>query len=418
MAQRKVITTQVAIIGAGPAGLMLSHLLAKAGIESTVLEIRSHQEISETVRAGILEHGSVNMLVDSGVSDRVLRDGDRHDGIELRFNGESHRIDFQDLVGESVWLYPQTDVFLDLAARRKADGGDVRYSVTDTTIHDIEAKPKVWFTDADGVDYELQADFIAGADGSRSHCRFQIPEAHRKWYFHEYPFAWFGILAEAPRSSDELIYANSENGFALISQRTETVQRMYFQCDPNEDVNNWDEDRIWDAFRSRVNGNGFEVKEGPVIDKTVLKFRSFVHAPMRHGNLFLAGDAAHTVPPTGAKGLNLALHDVKVLFEGFDSFYCQRLHRAPGRLQRPRPEQGVEGPAVLLLDDFHAAHPGRRRRLLPRPPARRAPVRGVLPPRQRLPRGGLHRLAGRPLELRPESRQGVDISIDRPRGQD
>ena len=321
MANRKVITTQVAIMGAGPAGLMLSHLLAQQGIESTVIEIRSHQEISETVRAGILEHGSVNMLVDSGVSDRVLRDGDRHDGIELRFNGESHRIDFQDLVGESVWLYPQTDVFLDLAARRQADGGDVRYSVTATTIHDLEGTPKVWFTDADGADWEVQADFIAGADGSRSHSRFQIPEARRKWYFHEYPFAWFGILAEAPRSSDELIYANSENGFALISQRTETVQRMYFQCDPNEDVNNWSEDRIWDAFRSRVNGNGFELKEGPVIDKTVLKFRSFVHAPMRHGKLFLAGDAAHTVPPTGAKGLNLALHDVKVLFEGLDSFY-------------------------------------------------------------------------------------------------
>ena len=220
-----------------------------------------------------------------------------------------------------MWLYPQTDVFIDLAARRQADGGDVRYSVTDTTIHDIEGKPKVWFTDADGVEYELQAEFITGADGSRSHCRFQIPEADRKWYFHEYPFAWFGILAEAPRSSEELIYANSENGFALISQRTETVQRMYFQCDPNEDVNNWSEERIWDAFRSRVNGNGFELKEGPVIDKTVLKFRSFVHAPMRHGNLFLAGDAAHTVPPTGAKGLNLALNDVKVLFEGLDSFY-------------------------------------------------------------------------------------------------
>ena len=321
MANRKIISTQVAIMGAGPAGLMLSHLLAQQGIESTVIEIRSHREISETVRAGILEHGSVNMLVDSGVSDRVLRDGDRHDGIELRFNGESHRIDFQDLVGESVWLYPQTDVFLDLAARRQADGGDVRYSVTDTTIHDLEGSPKVWFTDADGAEWELQADFIAGADGSRSHSRFQIPEARRKWYFHEYPFAWFGILAEAPRSADELIYANSENGFALISQRTETVQRMYFQCDPNEDVNNWSEDRIWDAFRSRVNGNGFELKEGPVIDKTVLKFRSFVHAPMRHGKLFLAGDAAHTVPPTGAKGLNLALHDVKVLFEGLDSFY-------------------------------------------------------------------------------------------------
>jgi p-hydroxybenzoate 3-monooxygenase len=321
MAARNVITTRVAILGAGPAGLMLSHLLGTAGIESTVIEIRSRQEISETVRAGILEHGTVNLLVDSGVSDRVLREGDRHDGIDLRFNGESHRIDFKDLVGESVWLYPQTDVFKDLAARRAADGGDVRYSVTDTSIHDVEAEPKVWFTDVDGLDYELRADFIVGADGSRSQCRLQIPEAARRLYFHEYPFAWFGILAEAPHSSAELIYASSANGFALISQRTPTVQRMYLQCDPHEDVAEWDDDRIWEAFRSRVNGNGFELKEGPVIDKMVLKFRSLVHEPMRHGNLFLAGDAAHTVPPTGAKGLNLAIHDVKVLFEGLDTFY-------------------------------------------------------------------------------------------------
>ena len=319
---------------------------------------------------------------------------------------------------------------MDLAARREADGGDVRYSVTDTTVHDIEGKPKVWFTDADGVEYELQADFIAGADGSRSHCRFQIPEAHRKWYFHEYPFAWFGILAEAPRSSDELIYANSDNGFALISQRTETVQRMYFQCDPNEDVNNWDEDRIWDAFRSRVNGNGFELKEGPVIDKMVLKFRSFVHAPMRHGNLFLAGDAAHTVPPTGAKGLNLAIHDVKVLFEGLDSFYSTGSTALPGLLQRPRPGPGVEGPAVLLLDDLHAAHPRRRRRLLPRPPARRAQLRGVLPPRpaptsRRPTPAGLQpasavssALAGPARESCEGARTAARISIDRHLGQD
>lgn len=318
---RKIITTQVAIMGAGPAGLMLSHLLHKAGIESTVIEVRSRQEIAETVRAGILEHGSVNLLVDSGVSDRVLRDGDEHHGIELRFNGESHHIDFSDLVGESVYLYAQTEVFKDLAERREIDGGDVRYSCTDTQVSELTGRPKVRFTDADGVEYEVRAEFLVGADGSRSHCRFQVPEAERKWYFHEYPFAWFGILTQAPKSSKELIYANSEHGFALISQRSDDVQRMYFQCDPKENVAEWDEDRIWAEFRRRVNGNGFELKEGPVIDKMVLPFRSFVHAPMRHGNLFLAGDAAHTVPPTGAKGLNLALHDVKVLFEGLDNYF-------------------------------------------------------------------------------------------------
>ncbi|MCA4133480.1 4-hydroxybenzoate 3-monooxygenase [Arthrobacter sp. M4] len=318
---RKTITTQVAIMGAGPAGLMLSHLLYKAGIESTVIEVRSREEIAATVRAGILEHGSVNLLVDSGVSDRVLRDGDEHQGIELRFNGESHHIDFSDLVGESVYLYAQTEVFKDLAERRELDGGDVRYSCSNTQASEFAGRPVVQFTDSEGQEFELQADFLVGADGSRSHCRFQVPEADRKWYFHEYPFAWFGILTEAPKSSKELIYANSEHGFALISQRSDDVQRMYFQCDPKENVGEWDDDRIWAEFRRRVNGNGFELKEGPVIDKMVLPFRSFVHAPMRHGNLFLAGDAAHTVPPTGAKGLNLALNDVKVLFEGLDNYF-------------------------------------------------------------------------------------------------
>ncbi|MCI9886862.1 4-hydroxybenzoate 3-monooxygenase [Micrococcales bacterium 31B] len=319
--QTAPLSTQVTIMGAGPAGLMLSHLLAQAGIESIVLEIRSHQQIAETVRAGILEHETVNLLVDSGVSDRVLREGDRHDGIELRYNGESHRIDFQTLVGESVWLYPQTDVFLDLAARREADGGDVRYSVSETEVDDVLGRPRVRFTDASGQRFEITSDFLVGADGSRSQCRRLVPEAERTQYFHEYPFAWFGILAEAPRSSDELIYANSEHGFALISQRTETVQRMYFQCDPTEDASTWSDEQIWEQFRLRVNGNGFAVKEGPVIEKMVLPFRSFVQAPMRYGNMFLAGDSAHTVPPTGAKGLNLAVQDVKVLFEALDAHY-------------------------------------------------------------------------------------------------
>lgn len=318
---REPVTTNVAIMGAGPAGLMLSHLLATQGIESTVVEIRSRQEIQETVRAGILEHGTVKLLVDSGASDRVLQEGHRHDGIVLRFEGENHRIRFDELVGESVWLYPQTDVFMDLAARRELDDGDVRYGVSETTVHDLEERPKIWFTDSEGRRFEIQADFLVGADGSRSQCRLEIPESSRTWYFHEYPFAWFGILAEAPRSLDVLMYVNSEHGFALLSQRTDTVQRMYFQCHISERADDWDDERIWTEFRRRVNGNGFELNEGPVLEKMVLPFRSFVHTPMRYGNLFLAGDAAHTVPPTGAKGLNLAIQDVKVLFEGFESFY-------------------------------------------------------------------------------------------------
>lgn len=318
---RKRVTTNVAIMGAGPAGLMLSHLLAAQGIESTVVEIRGRQEIQETVRAGILEHGTVKLLVDSGASDRVLQEGHRHDGIVLRFEGDNHRIRFDELVGESVWLYPQTDVFMDLAARRELDDGDVRYGVSETTVHDLEERPKIWFTDSEGQKFEIQADFLVGADGSRSQCRLEIPESSRTWYFHEYPFAWFGILAEAPRSLDVLMYVNSEHGFALLSQRTDTVQRMYFQCDTSERADDWDDERIWTEFRRRVNGNGFELNEGPVLEKMVLPFRSFVHTPMRYGNLFLAGDAAHTVPPTGAKGLNLAIQDVKVLFEGLESFY-------------------------------------------------------------------------------------------------
>ena len=247
---RKTITTQVAIMGAGPAGLMLSHLLATQGIESTVVEIRSRREIQETVRAGILEHGTVNMLVDSGVSDRVLREGDRHDGIDLRFNGESHRIDFKDLVGESVWLYPQTDVFLDLAARREGRRRrrPLRRHATPPSTTSRASRRSGSPTRTAGSSRSRPTSSSAptapaATAASRSRRR------NRKWYFHEYPFAWFGILAEAPRSSDELIYANSERGFALISQRTETVQRMYFQCDPNEDVADWDDGPIWDEFR-------------------------------------------------------------------------------------------------------------------------------------------------------------------------
>jgi p-hydroxybenzoate 3-monooxygenase len=307
--------TQVGIVGGGPAGLMLSHLLHVAGIESVVIEIRSREEIEQTHRAGILERDSVRLLVDSGVSKRVLRDGHEHPGIDLRFGGVSHRIDFQALVGASVWLYPQTDVFIDLATARERDGGDVRYGVTDTSIVDVTAdRPGMLFTDIDGVEHEIRCDVLVGADGSHSMTRTAVTD--RQEYFRQYPYAWFGILCEAPPSNDVLIYTRSDRGFALISQRTESVQRMYFQCSPEESVDDWSEDRIWSEFQARLAGmDGFRLREGKIFSKSVLPFRSSVCEPMRHGNLFLAGDAGHTVPPTGAKGLNLALADVRVLAE-------------------------------------------------------------------------------------------------------
>jgi p-hydroxybenzoate 3-monooxygenase len=320
----EILKTRVGIVGGGPAGLMLSHLLAKAGIDSIVVEKRDHETIRTTHRAGILEHGSVSMLVDSGVSDRVLTDGYRHEGIDLRFNGQSHRIDFTDLVGEAVWLYPQNEVFVDLAAARARDGGQVHYSVADTQVLDqTTTTPKIRFTDADGVAKEIHCDILVGADGSQGICKRSIPQEKRVDNFVEYPFAWFGILCEAPPSSDELIYCHSEHGFALISQRNEHIQRMYFQCSPDEDVDAWTDEQIWAELQRRIDGpDGLQLKQGPIFEKIVLRFRSYVCEPLRYGNLFLVGDAGHTVPPTGAKGLNLALADVKVLFEGIESYYA------------------------------------------------------------------------------------------------
>ncbi|MEO5710423.1 MAG: 4-hydroxybenzoate 3-monooxygenase [Nocardioidaceae bacterium] len=314
MSPRPVTTTQVGIVGGGPAGLMLAHLLAQSGVESVVVDNRTRQEIEQTVRAGILERDSVRLLVDSGVSDRVLREGHEHRGIDLAFGGGGHRIDFQDLTGASVWLYPQTEVFVDLANARDADGGDVRFGITGAEVVDVTTdRPGILFTDADGTVQEIRCEVVVGADGSRSVIRQQIPAGKRHDFFREYPFAWFGILCEAPASAPELIYNHSERGFALISQRTESMQRMYFQCDPAENVDDWSDDRIWDELQSRVGANGYTLKEGSITSRTVLPFRSYVCEPMRHGNLLLAGDAAHTVPPTGAKGLNLALADVRVL---------------------------------------------------------------------------------------------------------
>ena len=319
----KTETTQVGIVGGGPAGLMLSHLLARAGIDNIVLETRDHETIKNTHRAGILETGSVELLTDYGVDSRIHELGFEHEGIDLRFDGVSHRINFKELVDASVWLYPQNEVFVDLAAARARDGGDVRYEHTVTGVEDVETDaPKVHFTDAEGNPGVIQAEILVGTDGSRSFCRRAIPSETRQEHKIEYPFAWFGILTEAPPSAEELVYTNSPRGFALISQRNETVQRHYFQCDPNEDPDNWTEDQIWEELQARVDGpDGFTLKRGPIFEKTVLKFRSFVAEPMRWGNLFLAGDAGHTVPPTGAKGLNLALADVKVLFSALEQYF-------------------------------------------------------------------------------------------------
>ncbi|GAA3922492.1 4-hydroxybenzoate 3-monooxygenase [Microbacterium invictum] len=304
--------TRVAIVGAGPAGLLLSHLLGNAGIESVVIDDRSREQIETTIRAGILEQGTVEILEQSGASARVRTAAHRHDGIELRFAGDGHRIDFADLVGRGVYLYPQHEVLKDLIAVRLERGQDLRFGVTAERVEEpASALPRVIATGPGGERIVIEAEFVVGADGSRSVVREAVTGSQTGGYFREYPFAWFGILTEAPPSADELIYSNSPNGFALISQRSETVQRMYFQCDPDADPNALSEEQLWEQLQSRVPGT--TLKEGPIFQRDVLRFRSFVAHELLHGRTALIGDAAHTVPPTGAKGMNLAVADVVVL---------------------------------------------------------------------------------------------------------
>ncbi|HZG21670.1 MAG TPA: 4-hydroxybenzoate 3-monooxygenase [Herbaspirillum sp.] len=314
--------TQVAIIGAGPAGLLLSHLLHLKGIESVVLETRSREEIESTIRAGVLEQGTMDILTETGVGERMKREGALHHGIELAFGGRRHRIDLTELTGQAITVYAQHEVIKDLVAARLAAQGQLLFGVSSTTIEGIESdKPRVRFMH-EGEQHTLEADFIAGCDGFHGVSRPAIPESRRQDYQRIYPFGWFGVLVEAPPSSDELIYAQHERGFVLVSTRSPTVQRLYFQCDPKDSVDNWSDDRIWNEFHTRLeNGDGWRVKEGRIFQKGIIGMRSFVSTPMQHGRLFLAGDAAHIVPPTGAKGLNLAVGDVKRLAEGIDGFY-------------------------------------------------------------------------------------------------
>lgn len=314
------IRTQVGILGAGPAGLLLAHLLGKAGIDSVVIDARSREDIEGTVKAGIVESPAAEVLAESGVSDRIYREGAKHDGIEFHFDGHAHRFDFQALVGKSVYLYPQHEVLKDLIAARIRDGVTPLFEHTATSVEDAESEhPRIVGTTAAGEPFEIVADVVVGADGSGSIAR-TIVAGSRGGYFREYPFAWYGILVEAPPSSEELIYSRSEDGFVLISTRDKHVQRMYFQCDPDLDPASVSDAKIWDKLQAGVEGT--TLKQGPIFRKDVLRFRSFVAHRLRKGRVFLMGDAAHTVPPTGAKGMNLAFSDVLWLNQALRSFFA------------------------------------------------------------------------------------------------
>jgi p-hydroxybenzoate 3-monooxygenase len=306
--------TQIGIVGAGPAGLLLSHLLALRGIDSVLVENRSRAYCEARQRAGVLEDGSVTLLREAGLAGRLDREGLEHGGIYLQFGGQRHHIDFRDLTGRTVTVYAQTEVVKDLIEARAAAGGQVEFDVTGTEVDDLDTRrPVLRYTSADGTRHEVTCDAIAGCDGFHGICRPAVPAGLLTVWEREYPYAWLGILADVPPSTDELIYAHHPGGFALHSLRSPLVSRLYLQVAPDEEISAWPDDRIWAELQRRFAVPGWELKEGPVLDKGITPMRSFVSAPMRHGRLFLAGDAAHIVPPTGAKGLNLALGDVAVL---------------------------------------------------------------------------------------------------------
>ncbi len=310
----RTVRTQVGIVGAGPAGLLLSHLLARRGIESIVVETRSRAYCEARQRAGVLESGSVQVLREAGLAARLDRQGLEHGGIYLQFGGQRKHIDFRDLTGRTVTVYAQTEVVKDLIAARVAAGGAVEFEISATEVDAVTSdRPVLRYTSADGTRHEVACDAIAGCDGFHGICRDAIPAGLRTVWESGYPYAWLGILAAVPPSTDELIYCHHPAGFALHSLRSPELSRLYLQVSPEEDIAAWPDDRIWDELQRRFALPGWELKEGPVLEKGITPMRSFVSSPMRHGRLFLAGDAAHIVPPTGAKGLNLAMADVTLL---------------------------------------------------------------------------------------------------------
>jgi p-hydroxybenzoate 3-monooxygenase len=315
--------TQVGIVGAGPAGLLLSHLLHLRGIESVVLEARTRDYVQERVRAGVLDQNTVDLLAETGLGERMKREGMVHSGIDLRFRGHGHRIDFHELTkGRSITIYSQAEVVKDLIDARLAAGGTVIFEARDVSIHNLQGpQPSIRFR-VNGETTDLSCDFVAGCDGFHGICRTSVPNEILVAYEQTYPFAWLGILAQAPPSSQELVYSYHDRGFALLSMRTQQLSRLYLQCSPNEQIEEWSNDRIWQELHTRLACTDWKLTEGPIVQKGITGMRSFVVEPMQFGRLFLAGDAAHIVPPTGAKGLNLAVADVRVLAEGIAEYYC------------------------------------------------------------------------------------------------
>ncbi len=321
--------TQVGIVGAGPAGLFLSHLLYMRGISSVIVETKSRAYIEARVRAGVLEQGTVETLEEMGIAERMHRERLVHRGIQISFGGKRHHIDFAELTGKGVTIYGQHEVVKDLVAARLGTGAEIVFDVEDTSLHDLDSdQPKIRYR-KDGAAHEIRCDFIAGCDGFHGVSRASIPAEILRTYERVYSFGWLGILAEAPTTNEELVYANHERGFALYSMRSPEITRLYIQCRADEDLNEWPDDRIWEELHTRLEtGDGWTVAEGPVLQKGIAPLRSFVTEPMHYGRLFLAGDAAHIVPPTGAKGLNLAVADIRVLTEALAQFY----HSGKGEL--------------------------------------------------------------------------------------
>jgi p-hydroxybenzoate 3-monooxygenase len=324
----KVMRTQVGIVGAGPAGMMLAHLLHRAGIDSVVVESRTRQYVQKRVRAGVLEQGTRDLMIEAGVGARLQREGITHHGLELRFGGQPHRIDLSDLTGgKSITIYPQGELVKDLTDARIATGAPIYFDAKDVGTHGLDSDgPTILFL-VDGQEHQTRCDFIAGCDGFHGITRSSIPASALTMFERTYPFAWLGILAKIPPSSEELIYCHHERGFALHSMRSPTLTRLYLQCDPDDDIESWPDDRIWSELNTRfATDAGWKLNSGPIVQKGITPMRSFVAEPMRYGRLLIAGDCAHIVPPTGAKGLNLAITDVRLMAGALAEFYQTGSH--------------------------------------------------------------------------------------------